>query len=316
MKRKGYHRIMSRAAAVFAAAVLAGAMLTVPFATRPARAQIHSEFPALTRPFTSESFFTQSDDRCARLADRGFSVEATALRLSQGGRCGGANAAVLRGDMGGRFALQYRHGRYALSGEATGDGRRGSESREYPVRFAASGVWPEARVFAALVAGCDGDGYAGTDLALEGAPLVLGLPASGRFPADFRPRLIPGARLRMPARGGSASLTPAAALVLDHLPALASSLVLASSVQSEWRDGAAPQSVLLVQVAYSAGPWLLGSDAGVVRRGSRPPSSRQAGLFIHAGYARSLDQRSPAHFVLGVGTDLDVVLRSAWPTSR
>jgi hypothetical protein len=70
-----------------------------------------------------------------------------------------------------------------------------------------------------------------------------------------------------------------------------------------------------VQVAYSAGPWPLGGDAGVVRRGSRPPSSRQAGFFIHAGYARSLDQRSPARFVLGVGTDLDVVLRSAWPTS-
>ena len=184
------------------------------------------------------------------------------------------------------------------------------------MRVAASGVWPEARVFAALVAGCDADGYAGTDLAIEGAPLVLSLPASGRFPADFRPRFIPGARLRMPARGGSASLTPTAALVLDHLPALASSLVLASSVQSEWRAGAAPLSVLLVQVAYSAGPWPLGGDAGVVRRGSRPPASLLAGLFIHAGYARPLDRRSPARFVLGVGTDLDVVLRSAWPTSR
>jgi hypothetical protein len=306
---------MSYAAGVFAAVVVAVVMLTVPVVT-PARAQIHSEFPALTRPFTSESFSTQSDDLRARLADRGFSVEAAALRLSGGGRCGGADATVSRGDVGGRLALQYRHGRYALSGEATGDGPRGSEPREVPVRLAASGVWPEARVFAALVAGCDTDGYAGTDLALEGAPLVLNLPASGFFPADFRPRLIPGARLWMSARGGSASLTPTAALVLDHLPALASGLVLASSVQSEWRAGAAPLSVLLVQVAYSAGPWPLGGDAGVVRRGSRPPSSRQAGLFVHAGYGRSLDRRSPARFVLGVGTDLDVVLRSAWPTSR
>jgi hypothetical protein len=300
---------------VFAAVVAAVVPLTVPVVT-PARAQIHSEFPALTRPFTSETYSTQPDDLHARLADRGFSVEAATLRLSRGWRCGGANAAVLRGDAGGRLALQYRHGRYALSGEATADGPRGSEPQEYPVRVAASGVWPEARVFAALVAGCDADGYAGTDLALEGAPLVLGVPASGRIPADFRPRLIPGARLRMPARGGSASLTPTAALVLDHLPALASSLVLASSVQSEWRAGAAPLSVLLVQAAYSAGPWPFGGDTGVVRRGSRPPSSRQAGLFIHAGYARSLDRRSPARFVLGVGTDLDVVLRSAWPTSR
>jgi len=281
----------------------------------PACAQIHSEFPALTRPFTSETYSKQPDDLRARLADRGFSVEAAALRLSRGGRCGGANAEVSRGDVGGRLALQYRHGRYALSGEATGDGAWDSESREYPVRVAASGVWPEARVFAALVAGCDADGYAGTDLALEGAPLVLSLPASGFFPADFRPCLIPWARLRMPARDGSASLAPAAALVLDHLPTLASSLVFASSVQSEWRAGAVPLSVLLVQVAYSAGPWPLGGDAGVVRRGSRPPSSRQAGLFIHAGYALSLDQRSPARFVLGVGTDLDVVLRSVWPTS-
>jgi hypothetical protein len=290
-------------------------MLTVPLAT-PARAQIHSEFPALTRPFTSESFSTQPEDLRARRADRGFSAEAAGLRLSRGGRCGGANAAVSRGDGGGRLALQYRHGRYALSGEAIGDGRRDIESREYPVRFVASGVWPMARVFAALVAGCNADGYAGTDLALEGAPLVLGLPASIRFPADLRPRLSPGARLRMPARGGNASLTPTAALILDHLPALASSLVLASSLQSEWRADAPPLSVLLVQVAYSAGPWPLGGDAGVVRRDARPPSSRQAALFVHAGYARPLDQRSPARFVLGVGTDLDVVLRSAWPTSK
>jgi len=315
MKRPGYPHIMSHAAGVFAAAVVAVVMLTVPVVT-PARAQIHSEFPALTRPFTSESFSTQIDDLRARWADRGFSVEAAVLRLSRGGHCGGANAAVSRGEVGGRLALQYRYGRYALSGETIGDGRRGSEPQEYPVRVAASGVWPEARVFAALVAGCDADGYAGTDLAIEGAPLVLSLPASGRFPADFRPRLIPGARLRMPARGGSASLTPTAALVLDHLPALASSLVLASSVQSEWRAGAAPLSVLLVQVAYSAGPWPLGGDAGVVRRGSRTPASRLAGLFIHAGYARPLDRRSPARLVLGVGTGLDVVPRSAWPTSR
>jgi len=282
----------------------------------PARAQIHSEFPALTRPFTSESFPMQAGDLRARLADRGFSVEAAALRLSRGGRCGGANAAVSRGVAGGRFALQYRHGRYALGGEATGDGPRGEEPGEYPARIAASGVWPEARVFAALVAGFDAEGHAGTDLALEGAPLVLRLPASGRFPLDGRPRLIPAARLRVPARGGSASLAPAAALVLDHLPGLASGLVLASSVQSEWRARAAPRSVLLVQAAYSAGPWPLGGDAGVVRRGSRPSSSLLAGLFIHAGYARSLDRSTPARLVLGLGTDLDVVLRSAWPTSR
>ena len=294
---------------------MAVALLTVPVVT-PARAQIHSEFPALTRPFSSESFSRQTGDLRARLADRGFSVEAAALRLSRGGRCGGANAAMARGDAGGRFALQYRHGRYALSGEATGDGPRDSEPREYPARVTMSSVWPEARVFAALVAGFDADGHAGTDLALEGAPLALRLPAPGGFPVDFRPRLVPAARLRLPARGGNASLTPTAAVVLDHLPALASSLVLAPSVQSEWRAGAAPVSVLLVQVAYSAGPWPLGSAAGVVRRGSPPPASLLAGLFLHAGYARPLDRRSPARFVVGLGTDLDVVLRSAWPTSE
>jgi len=314
MNRPGYPRFMFHAPGVCGTAVMAVALLTVPFVT-PVRAQIHSEFPALTRPFTSESFSKQTDDLRARLADRGFSVEAVALRFSRGGRCGSANATVSRGDAGGRLALQYRHGRYALSGEATGHAPRDSEPREIPVRVAASGVWPEARLFAALVTGFDADGYAGTDLALEGAPLVLSLPAPSRFPLDCRPRFIPRARLRMPARGGSASLTPAAALVLDHLPALASSLVLALSVQSEWRAGAPPLSVLLVQLAYSAGPWPLGGDAGVVRRGSRTPPGLLAGLFIHAGYARSLDQRSPARFVLGVGTDLDVVLRSAWPTS-
>jgi len=293
---------------------MAVALLAVPAVT-PARGQIHSEFPALTRPFASESFSTQTDDLRARLADRGFSVEAAVLRLSRGGRCGGANAEVSLGDVGGRLALQYRHGRYALSGEATGDGPRDIEPREAPVRVAASGLWPEARLFAALVIGFDADGHAGTDLALEGAPLVLSPPAPDRFPIDCRPRFIPWARLRMPERGGSASLAPAAALVLDHLPGLASSLVLAPSVQSEWRAGAPPLTVLLVQVAYSAGPWPLGGDAGVVRRGSRPPPGLLAGFFVHAGYARSLDQRSPARFVLGVGTDLDVVLGSAWPTS-
>ena len=294
---------------------MAVALLAVPVVT-PARAQVRSEFPALTRPFTNESFSRQPDDLRARLAERGFSVEGVALGLSRGGCCGGANAAVSRCVAGGRLALQYRDGRYALSGEAIEDGLRGSELREYRVRIAGSGVWPEARVFAALVAGFDADGYAGTDLALEGAPLVLGLPAWSRVPVDYRPRLINWARLRVPARGGGASLAPAAALVLDHLPGLASSLVLAPSVQSEWRAGAVPVSFLLAQVAYSAGPWPLGGGAGVVRRGSRPPSSLLAGLFVHAGYARSLDQRSPARFVLGVGTDLDVVLRSAWPTSR
>jgi hypothetical protein len=302
-------------AGTFRAVVLAAALLAVPNVT-PARAQIHSEFPALTRPFSTEAFSRQTGDLRARLADRGFSVEAAALRLSRGGRCGGANAGVTRGDAGGRFALQYRHGRYALSGEATEDGPRDSEPREYPVRLAASGVWPEARVFVALAAGFDADGHAGTDLALEGAPLVLRLPAPKGFAVDFRPRLVPGARLRWPARGGSASLAPTAALVLDHLPALASSLVLAPSVQSEWRAGMPPVSVLLVQVAYSAGPWPLRSAAGVVRRGSPPPSSLLAGLFVHAGYARPLDRRTPARLVLGVGTDLDVVLGSAWPTSR
>jgi hypothetical protein len=306
---------MSRAAGASRAAVLAVALLAVPLVT-PARAQIHSEFPALTRPFTTESFSTQPDDLRARLADRGFSVEAAALRLSRGGRCGGADAGVSQGDAGGRFALQYRHGRYAFGGEATGDGPRGGEPREYPARLAASGVWPEARIFAALVTGFDADGYAGTDVALEGAPIVLSLPALDRFPADCRPRLDTWARLRMPARGGGASLAPAAALVLDHLPGLASSLVLAPSVQSEWHAGAAPVSVLLVQVAYSAGSWPLGGGAGAVRRGSPPPSSLAAGFFVQAGYARSLDRRSPARLVLGVGTDLDVVQRSAWPTSR
>jgi hypothetical protein len=306
---------MSRAAEVPGATLVAMALVAVLVVT-PARAQIHSEFPALTRPFTSESFSTQARDLRARLADRGFSVEAVALGLSRGGHCGGAKPDVSRGGAGGRLALQYRHGRYALGGEATGDGPRHSEPREYPLRFAASGVWPEAHVFAALVAGFDAHGQAGTDLALEGAPLVLSLPEWSHFPADFRPRFVPGARLRAPARGGGASLAPSAALVLDHLPALASSFVLAPSVQSEWRAGAAPVSVLLVQVAYAAGSWPLGGAEGVVRRGSRPPSSLRAGLFVHAGYARSLDQRSPARLVLGLGTDLDVVLGSAWPTSR
>jgi len=303
---------MVRVAIVLPAALVVAASL----ASLPAQAQVHSEFPALTRPFTCESFSTQPGDLRARLADRGFSVEAAVLRLSRGGRCGGASAEVSRGDLGGRLALQYRHGRYALSGEATEDGPRGSEPHEYPVRIAASGVWPEARVFAALVAGFDADGHAGTDLAAEAAPLVLSLPVLSRFPVDCRPRLVTRARLRLPARGGNASLAPAAALVLDHLPGLASSLVLAPSVQSEWRAGAAPVSVLLAQVACSAGPWLLGGEAGVVRRGSPRPARRLASLFLHAGYAWPLDERSPARFVLGVGTDLDVVLRSAWPTSR
>ncbi len=306
---------MSHAAGTFGTAVLAVVLLTVP-AADPARAQIHSEFPALTRPFTSETFSTQTDELRARLADRGFSVEAAALGLARGGRDGSANPEVSHGVAGGRLALQYRHGRYALSGEATADGARECEPREYPARIAASAVWPEARLFAALVAGLDAHGHAGTDLALEGAPLVMSLPVWSRFPVDCRPRFIPWARLRLPARGGDASLAPAAALVLDHLPGLASSLVLAPSVQSEWRAGAAPLSVLLVQVAYAAGPWPLGGDAGVVRRGSRPPTSLLAGLFVHAGYARSLDRRSPARLVLGVGTGLDAVLRSAWPTSR
>jgi hypothetical protein len=306
---------MSRAAGAFGAAVLAVALLAAPVVT-PARAQIHSEFPALTRPFTSESFSTQPDELRARLADRGFSVEAAALRLSRGGRCGGANAGVSRGDTGGRLALQYRQGRYAVTAEATEGGRRGSEPREYPVRVAGSGVWPEARIFAALAAGFDAEGYAGTDLALESAPLTLPLPPLSRFPADCRPRLITWARLRMPARGGGASLAPTAALVLDHLPVLASSLVLAPSVQGEWRAGAAPVSVLVLQVAYSAGPWPLGGGGGVVRRGSRRPTSLLAGLFLHAGYAWPLDERSPARFVLGVGSGLDVVMGGAWPTSR
>ncbi len=302
---------MVRVATVLPAALAVAASL----AGLPAQAQVHSEFPALTRPFTCESFSTQPDDLRARLADRGFTVEAAALRLSRGGRCGGANAEVSRGDAGGRLALQYRHGRHAVTAEFSEDGPRGSEPREYPVRVAGSGVWPEARVFAALVAGFDADGHAGTDLALEAAPLVSGLPAPSRFPVDCRPRLVTRARLRLPARGGGASLAPAAAVVLDHLPGLASSLVLAPSVQSEWRAGAAPVSVLLAQAAWSAGPWPLGGDAGVVRRGSRRPAHRLVGLFLHAGYAWPLDERSPARFVLGVGTDLDVVLRSAWPTS-
>jgi hypothetical protein len=276
---------MSHAAGAFAAAVVAVVMLTVPVVT-PARAQIHSEFPALTRPFTSETYSRQPDDLRARLADRGFSVEAAVLRLSRGGRRGGADAAVSRGDAGGSLALQYRHGRYALSGEAIGDGRRGSEPSEYPVRVAASGVWPEARVFAALVAGCDADGYAGTDLALEGAPLVLRPPASGFFPADFRPRLIPGARLRMPARGGGASLAPAAVLVLDHLPALASSLVLASSVQSEccscrWR----------IRPDRGRSEAMRASSAGA--RG-HPRAGRRGSSSTRATRGRSISVRLPA----------------------
>jgi hypothetical protein len=306
---------MSRAAGVSGVVIAVVALLGVPVVT-PARAQIHSEFPALTRPFTSESFSTQSDDLRERRADRGFSVEASALRLSRGGRRGGADAGVSRGDAGGRLALQLRHGRYALSGEATEDGPRGREPGEHPVRIAGSGVWHEARVFAALVAGFDADGCAGTDLALEGAPLVLRLPAARRFPVDCGFRLIPAARLRVPARGGGASVTPAAALALDHLPGLASSLVLAPSVQSEWSAGAAPVSVLLVQVAWSAGPWPLGGDGGDVRPGARSPTNLLTGLFVHAGYARPLDRRSCARFVLGVGTGLDVVPGGAWPTSR
>jgi hypothetical protein len=188
MNRRGYPRFMSHATEAFSAAVMAVVLLAAPFVT-PARAQIHSEFPALTRPFTSETNTTQAGDLRARLADRGFSVEAAALGLSRGGRDGGSDPEASHGNAGGRFALQYRHGRHALSGEATADGPRDVEPREYPARVAASGVWPEARLFAALVAGFDADGYAGTDLALEGAPLVMSLPASRRFPADFRPRL-------------------------------------------------------------------------------------------------------------------------------
>jgi hypothetical protein len=306
---------MFRAAGTRAAAMVAVVLLVV-LAGTPAGAQIHSEFPALARPFTSESFPTQADDLRERLADRGFSVEAAALGLSRGGLCGGADVEPSRGVAGGRLALQYRHGRYAVSGEAIDDGPRGAEPREYPLRIAASGTWPEARVFAALVAGFDRGGHAGTDLAFEGAPSILRLPAWRRFPLDFRPRLVPGARLRMPARGGGASLEPSAALVLDHLPGLASALVLAPSVQGEWRAGAAPLSALLVQVAWSAGPWPLGGGLGIVRSDARPPSSLLAGLFVHAGYALPLDRCSPARLVVGVGTDLDVVLRSAWPTSR
>jgi hypothetical protein len=305
---------MFRAAGRCATALLAAALPAM--LALPARAQVHSGFPALTGPFTTESFPTRADELRERLADRGLTLEVAALRSFQGGRRGGAGVDARNGAAGGRFALQYRHGRYAVGGEATGDGPRGAEPREYPVRIAASGVWPEARVFAALAAGFDADGHAGTDLALEGAPVVLSLPASCRFPLDFRPRLVPGVRLRLPARGGGASVTPVAAFVLDHLPGLASSLALASTVQSEWRAGAAPVSALLVQAVYSAGPWPLRGDSGVVRRGSRPPSSLLAGLFVHAGYARPLDRGSPARLVLGVGSDLDVVLGSAWPTSR
>jgi hypothetical protein len=309
---------MFRSAGVSALAAVVAALPVAPaiaLLVRPASAQVRSEFPALTRPFTTESFSVQPDDLRARLADRGLSAEAAVWRLSRADGPGGADPGLARGVAGGRLALQYRRGRYAVSGEAIGDGPRGREPREYPARLVTSAVWPEARLCAALVAGLDADGYAGTDLALEGAPLVLRLPRSGLFPVDFRPRLSPWARLRLPARGGGASLAPAAALVLDHLPGLASSLVLAPSVRSEWRAGAAPLSALLVQVVWSAGPWPLGDEAGAVRRGSRPPANQLAGLFLHVGYARPLDGRSPARFLLGLGTDLDIVLRSGWPTS-
>ena len=281
-----------------------------------AGAQVHSEFPALARPFTTESFSTQTDDLGARLADRGFSLEAAALRLSRSARRGGTDPDLPSGDPGGRLALQYRHGRYAATAEAIEDGRRAIEPGEYPARIAASGVWPEARVFAALAGGFDDQGFAGADLALECAPLTLRMPALRRFPADYRRRLVSWLRLRLPARGGGACLEPVATLVLDHLPVLASKLVLAPSLKSGWRAGAAPVSVVLLQAVYSAGPWPLGGGGGAIRRGSRPPSMLLGGCFLHAGYARPLDQRSSARFVAGVGTDLDWVGRSAWRTSR
>jgi hypothetical protein len=306
---------MVRTARTMGVASVVAALLAVSADGR-VRAQVHSEFPALARPFTSESFSTQPADLRDRLADRGFSVEAAALRLSQGARRGGAGPGLSNGDPGGRLAIQYRHGRYAATAEAIEDGPRAVEPREYPVRVVASSAWPEAGVFTALAGGFDGAGFAGADLALECAPLTLRMPVLGCFPADSRPRLVTWVRSRLLARSGGARLEPAAALVLDHLPVLASELVLAPSFQSEWRAGEAPASVLLLQVAYSAGPWPLGGGGGVIRRGSPPPSTLLGGLFVHAGYARPLDERSRARFVVGVGTDLDVVLRSAWPTSE
>jgi hypothetical protein len=290
-------------------------LLAVCLSDLPARAQVHSEFPALSRPLTTESFPTTLVELRDRLVDRGFSIEGSWLRLSGGRYPGGPGVRFTRGDPGGRLVAQYRQGRYALSGEAGDDGPRDLEPREYPMRLAASGLFPESQLSGALVAGFDHGDFAGVDLALESAPTDLRAPVERRFPADYGRRLVTWSRLRVP-RHGRPSLTPATALVLGHLPMLASKLTLAPSVQSELRRGAPPVTALLLQICYAPGPWPLGGGGGAIRRGSRRPTDLLGNLIFHAGYARPLDHRSSARLVLGVGAGLDAVLGSGWPTSR
>ena len=284
-------RVRTRHLAQIVACVLACA------ATRDARAQIHSEFPALARPFTPESDLCDPARLAERLLDRGYDFEAVGIRFSHAIVPGEGSPRLSSGFLGGRAEASALLGRYSLGADATEDGHSQVDGREYPVRLHADAVVPEAFLSARAVLGFDDDGYAGMDLALESQPLVIPVPGSDAFPADLTLRSWGWVRVRKLEALEDPVLNPALAIALMGLPVVGGQAPIALSFQSDLASDLLPSSFGMLQLGWFQNP----PRAKVRRRGDPPPSRLKRNLFFYGSYAFPMDDRTIARLALAGG---------------
>lgn len=261
-----------------------------------------ADFPTLARELTLESFPRDSAALHALARTRGVAAAVSLGPLARSGTPGGSAPRVADAGLGGGGEARLLLGRWTLGADFLEDGPREADPGEYRTRIHAAGAWPAAWLAARAVGGLDEGGRAGADLELEPARLPVVVPG---IALDLRPAFAGWLRLRKLEGSARPSLHPAAGVVLEHLPALASALALSVTAQAEIERGALPRSFGLVQARWLSLARPLGAGRGdpyLPRARGAPRTTRvRWRWFLYGAWAFALDSREEGRLAAGAG---------------
>jgi hypothetical protein len=256
-----------------------------------------AEIPALTREFVTEDF-RSTPDALQQLAQR----RHVALGIAGGALWAGDDAGSWQAFRGGspwgaRAEALASYGRCTLGANATNDGSRNADAREYGQRITGAVHVPEMRTALTGAVGYERWHHRGTDLSAEFAPIRW---HTHLRTMDLVPNVHFWTRYRKLEGDDKAIVTPAAGIALQHFVVFGSQPVLALSAQSDLSSGRTPSTCGMFQFGFASVPRPLtggGADPDMPPApGTPPPSLIDRNWFVTLAYAAPFDQRSSARF--------------------
>jgi hypothetical protein len=265
-----------------------------------------ADLPTLSRELTLERYVVGKRELESIRAQRRISLWVAGGAYQRGDDPGEGNPfGSWKRIAGGRADAHATLGRFTLGGEGIADTRRHVEPAEYESRLYATAYMPESRLSLVGALGFEDGDYRGADLTAEA---LAGRIKLVRKSADIYPRLMAWMRLRKLDHDDRVIATPAAGLVIPHVPVFGSHPYASISIESQLAGERLPLSSLLLQFGWAseARPlWGGGEDPDAPpRRGARAPSDVSWNWFLTLGYAAPLDTRSFARNVAQAGVRL------------